>query len=67
MEPEIISTKIQTLESTAEPELLTTDTNEIPSGRGGGGKSNTCCPSIALPLAGVLIVSMAQIKRRKVS
>jgi hypothetical protein len=65
--PEITSTEIQTLEFTAQSELLPTDTNETPSGRGGGGKSNTCCPSIAIPLAGVLIVSMAQIKRKKVS
>ncbi len=65
--PEITSTEIQTLESTAQPELLTTDTNETQSGRGGGGKSNSCCPSVALPLAGALMVSMAQIKRKMVN
>jgi hypothetical protein len=63
--PEITSTEIQMLQSTAQPELLTTDTNETQSGRGGG-KSNSCCPCIALPLAGVLLVSAAQIKRKRV-
>ena len=64
--PEITSEGIPTLVSTVQPELLTTKTDETQSGRGGGGKSNSCCPSIALPLAGVLMVSVAQIKRRKV-
>ena len=65
-EPEITSTETQTLESTVQPELLTAKTDETNSGRGGGGKSNLCCPSIALPLAGVLIVSAAQINRKRV-
>ena len=67
IEPEITSTKTQTLESTVQPELLTAKTDEIQSGRGGGGNSKLVCCSIPIPLAGVLLVSAAQIKRKRVN
>jgi hypothetical protein len=65
--PEITSTEIQTLESTAQPELSPTDTNQTPSGRGGGGRSTLYCCSIPIPLAGVLMVSAVQIKKKRAS
>ena len=64
--PEITSTETPTVESTMQPELLPTDTNETQSGRGGGGNSKLVCCSIPIPLAGVLLVSAAQIKRKRV-
>jgi hypothetical protein len=52
--------------ATAQPGLLPTETYETKSGRGGGNSKLVCC-SIPIPLAGVLLVSAAQIKRKRVN
>ena len=66
VEPEKTILETPTFVATSQPGLLPTDTNETQSGRGGGNSKLVCC-SIPIPLAGVLLVSAAQIKRKRVN
>jgi hypothetical protein len=66
-EPDATRTEIQIVESTVQPEIITTKIDDTKSGRGGGGNSKLFCCSIPIPLVGVLLLSASHNKRKRVS